>query len=99
MFDGSVPLDEEADRSTLSLVTSESMVLLNKADLPHVKDLSVALEHLNTGPKMMRLSLRTGEGTQELVQELETRLKSLMQSTTDDAAPTRARHRELLQKV
>lgn len=97
VFDGSAPIGE-ADADALSLVSSDSLVLLNKADLPVVKDLTASLSHLSPQPAVLRLSLHNGQGTDELLRALEGKLASMFASP-EEAVPTRARHRELLQKV
>lgn len=68
-------------------------------DMPVRKDLAPALSRLSPPPSVMQVSLQTGQGTAQLLQEIERRLTLMFQAPADTAVPTRARHRELLQKV
>lgn len=68
-------------------------------DMPVRKDLAPALGRLSPPPSVMQVSLQTGQGTEQLLQEIERRLALMFQLPTDTAVPSRARHRELLQKV
>jgi len=91
VFDGSSPTLFDAE--TLKLLDDYTLVAVNKADVlgDQVPD---SLE----GYPVLSLSVKSGAGLEALLDQLAVRVKEQCQSQSEGPAPTRARHREALQR-
>ncbi len=91
MFDGSV---EKLDQNTLDLVNEDSIIVINKIDLTSKDHIQ-----LPSGSKEpMFISIETGEGIEEFVQELAQTVKKLMNVSRETPNLTRQRHRQQLEQ-
>lgn len=85
VFDGSVP---ELSGETLVLFNTNALVIINKCDLFHVKpDFDPVLHPIF-------VSTVTGEGVDNLLAELEKRIRGFIPDRSDTPFLTRQRHRE-----
>lgn len=89
VFDGT---DGELDSHTAALINSNSVVVINKCDLFHVEHLKAA--SINAIP----VSVKSGEGVDNLLASLENKISALMASSRDTPSLTRARHRSALEE-
>ncbi len=89
VFDGT---DSELDSHTAALINSNSIAVINKCDLFHVKHANAA--SINAIP----LSVKNGEGVDKLLASLENKISALMKSSRDAPSLTRARHRFALEE-
>ncbi len=89
VFDGT---DSELDSHTAALINSNSIAVINKCDLFHVKHANAA--SINAIP----VSVKNGEGVDKLLASLENKISALMQSSRDTPSLTRARHRFALEE-
>ena len=82
------------DPTTLSLLTQDTLVAINKADT-----LAVAAPDLIDGHPVWPLSVRTGQGLDRLLLRLSELVAERCRVGGDGPAPTRARHREALTRT
>lgn len=88
VFDGT---KEELDSHTLRLINSQSLCVINKCDLFHVKHAG------QLGDSALRISVQTGESVDTLLITLEKRIKALFDVARETPSLTRARHRAALE--
>lgn len=89
VFDGS---DPKLDDHTLALSGDNSLCVINKCDLFHVKH--------SAGAKIgaLEVSVETGQNVDKLLASLENKIKALMATSRDTPSLTRARHRTALEE-
>ncbi len=81
---------QEPDVATLQLADNNSILLINKCDLPHKN--KKALEGTNTA---IKVSMKDQEGLQDLLKAIEKNIKNLIGRTSQPTL-TRERHRHQL---
>lgn len=89
VFDGT---EKELDIHTAALINSESVVVINKCDLFHVKH--------SEGQRVggIEVSIKNSQGVDKLLAALENKISALMKTSRDTPSLTRARHRDALEK-
>lgn len=90
MFDGE---SGDLDSHTLNLINMESIAVINKCDLFHVKQ-----DWTHEIPRVA-LSVKTGKGVEKLLTELEKLIQGLMGVSRESPSLTRQRHRAQLQQA
>ncbi len=85
--------DEKYDSHTLNLINSDSIAVINKCDLFHVKQ-----EWKHEIPRVA-LSVQNGDGVDELLIALENRISALLNVSRETPSLTRQRHRDQLTKT
>jgi len=82
------------DTISLKLIDDHTIVAINKADV-----MKLPMPERIQGTPVLCLSVKTGQGLSALLDQLTVRVKNLCRSSADGPAPTRARHREALQRT
>jgi len=92
VFDGAA--DPVFDDESLKLIDDRTLVAVNKADvlIDEVPDNLL-------GYPVLSLSVKSGQGLDDLLQQLTVRVGESCRTSSEGPAPTRARHRESLQRT
>jgi tRNA modification GTPase len=89
VFDGT---EKELDSHTAALINSESVVVINKCDLFHVK------HSAGQSVGAIEVSVKNSQGVDKLLASLENKIQALMKVSRDTPSLTRARHRTALEE-
>ena len=91
LFDGAkLPM---LDKETEDLIDENTIVCINKLDA-----LSDALPDKINGQNVLSVSVKTGDGMDELLSVLKKRVENILAVSTDAPLPTRERHRHALKE-
>jgi tRNA modification GTPase len=92
VFDGAA--EDLFDPQTLKLLDDTTVVVVNKADLAFQ-----TVPDRFLGFPVLSVSVMSGQGLDDLFNHLTVRVRDLCRAVTQGPAPTRARHREALQRT